>query len=59
LIPHNNSLDFINVSISFWMKCSNTSWGAIIKQTNYEDASFESFGIGTNGITSRLRIGAN
>jgi hypothetical protein len=59
LIPHNNSLDFINVSISFWMKCSNTSWGAIIKQTNYEDASFESFGIGTNGITSRLRLGAN
>ncbi len=59
LIPHAEEFNLINVSISFWMRCSSITDGVMIKQTNYDNASFENFSIGAAAATSQLQLAAN
>jgi hypothetical protein len=59
LIPHSEDFNFENVTVSFWLRTSSSSTSGIIKQMSYEDASFESFGVGISAASSQLGLYGN
>ena len=51
-IPHSNSFDFNDFSVSTWISTSQSTVGAVIKQLNYSNAANERFSIGVNNPLS-------